>query len=54
MVAIRDRELKSIRKHYGLNMQISEILDYEQPSKYIVSETEYLNNKEFTAVLTAN
>ena len=53
-VAIRDRELNSIRKHYGLNMQISEILDYEQPSKYIVSETEYLNNKEFTPVLTAN
>ena len=53
-VAIRDRELNSIRKHYGLNMQISEMLDYEQPSKYIVSETEYLNNKEFTPVLTAN
>lgn len=53
-VAIRDRELNSIRKHYGLNMQISEILDYEQPSKYIVTETEYLNNKEFTPVLTAN
>ena len=53
-VAIRDRELNSIRKHYGLNMQISKMLDYEQPSKYIVSETEYLNNKEFTPVLTAN
>ena len=53
-VAIRDRELNSIRKHYGLNMQISEMLDYEQPSKYIVSETEYLNNKELTPVLTAN
>ena len=53
-VAIRDRELNSIRKYYGLNMQISEMLDYEQPSKYIVSETEYLNNKEFTPVLTAN
>ena len=53
-VAIRDRELNSIRKYYGLNMQISEMLDYEQPSKYIVSETEYLNNKELTPVLTAN
>ena len=53
-VAIRDNQLNIIRKQYGLNSQISELLDYEQPSKYIVSNTEYLNNNNLIPVLTAN
>ena len=53
-VAIRDDQLNIIRKQYGLNSQISELLDYEQPSKYIVSNTEYLNDNNLIPVLTAN
>ena len=53
-VAIRDNQLNIIRKQYGLNSQISELLDYEQPSKYIVSNTEYLDDDNFIPVLTAN
>ncbi len=53
-VAIRDNQLNIIRKQYGLNSQISELLDYEQPSKYIVSNTEYLNDNNLIPVLTAN
>ena len=53
-VAIRDNQLNIIRKQYGLNLQISELLDYEQPSKYIVSNTEYLDDDNLIPVLTAN
>ena len=53
-VAIRDNELNSIRKQYGLNSQISDLLEYEQPTKYIVTDTEYSGNNELTPVLTAN
>lgn len=54
MVAIRDNELNSIRKQYGLNSQISDLLEYEQPTKYIVTDTEYSGNNELTPVLTAS
>ena len=30
------------------------MLSYEQPSKYIVTDTEYSDNKDLTPVLTAN
>ncbi|MBO5254841.1 MAG: hypothetical protein J6B07_03345 [Opitutales bacterium] len=53
-VAIRDKQLNIIRKQYGLNTQVSELLDYEQPSKYIVSNTEYLDDDNLIPVLTAN
>ena len=53
-VAIRDNELNLIRKQYGLNSQISDLLEYEQPTKYIVTDTEYSGNNELTPVLTAN
>ena len=33
---------------------IADVLSYEQPTKYIVSDTEYSDNKGLTPVLTAN
>ena len=54
MVAIRDKELNVIRKRYGLNRQILELLDYEQPSRYIVSNTKYYDDSNLIPVLTAN
>ena len=53
-VAIRDKQLNAIRKHYGLNYQICDLLDYEQPSRYIVSNTEYSDDSNLIPVLTAN
>lgn len=35
-------------------MRFSDILSYEQPSRYIVTDTEYSDNKDLTPVLTAN
>ena len=54
MVAIRDKQLNTIRKHYGLNYQICDLLDYEQPTKYVVTDTEYSEDRSKTPVLTAN
>ena len=53
-VAIRDKQLNAIRKHYGLNYQICDLLDYEQPTKYVVTDTEYSEDRSKTPVLTAN
>jgi type I restriction enzyme S subunit len=53
-VAIRDKQLNAIRKHYGLNYQICDLLDYEQPTKYAVTDTEYSEDRSKTPVLTAN
>ena len=54
MVAIRDKHLNAIRKHYRLNYQICDLLDYEQPTKYVVTDTEYTDDISKTPVLTAN
>ena len=35
-------------------VSIADVLSYEQPTKYIVSDTEYSDNKDLTPVLTAN
>lgn len=35
-------------------VSFADVLSYEQPTKYIVSDTEYSNNKDLTPVLTAN
>lgn len=35
-------------------LNFSDILSYEQPSRYIVTTTEYSDNKDLTPVLTAN
>ena len=53
-VAIRDKQLNAIRKHYGLNYQICDLFDYEQPTKYVVTDTEYSEDISKTPVLTAN
>ena len=53
-VAIRDKQLNAIRKYYGLNYQICDLLDYEQPTKYVVTDTEYSEDRSKTPVLTAN
>ena len=53
-VAIRDKQLNAIRKHYGVNYQICDLLDYEQPTKYVVTDTEYSDDISKTPVLTAN
>ena len=53
-VAIRDKQLNAIRKHYGVNYQICDLLDYDQPTKYVVTDTEYSDDISKTPVLTAN
>ena len=37
-----------------MEVSFANVLSYEQPKKYIVSDTEYSDNKELTPVLTAN
>ena len=44
-VAIRDKQLNAIRKYYGLNYQICDLLDYEQPTKYVDTDTEYSEDR---------
>ncbi len=39
---------------YEPNRQIRDILSYEQPARYIVSDTEYSNDNTLIPVLTAN
>ena len=59
---IRDyvASIKALRHHVFSNINpvvevcISDILSYEQPTKYIVTDTEYSDNKDLTPVLTAN
>ena len=52
--------IKALRYHIfsSINpvdeVRFSDILSYEQPSKYIVTDTEYSDNKDLTPVLTAN
>ena len=35
-------------------VRIADVLSYEQPTKYIVTDTEYSHDKDLTPVLTAN
>ena len=52
--------IKALRHHLLSTMEpikevsFADVLSYEQPTKYIVSDTEYSNNKDLTPVLTAN
>ena len=52
--------IKALRHHIfsaldpEKEVRIADILSYEQPTKYIVSDTEYSDNKDLTPVLTAN
>ena len=52
--------IKALRHHIFSTIDpekevtIADVLSYEQPTKYIVSDTEYSDNKDLTPVLTAN
>ena len=52
--------IKALRHHLFSTIEpekeatIADVLSYEQPTKYIVSDTEYSDNKDLTPVLTAN
>ena len=52
--------IKALRRHIFSTIEsekevtIADVLSYEQPTKYIVSDTEYSDNKDLTPVLTAN
>ena len=52
--AIRNRVFYRILLKYEPNMQIGDVLSYEQPTRYIVSDTEYSNESALIPVLTAN
>jgi type I restriction enzyme S subunit len=52
--AIRNRIFKKIQQEPEQIVQIKEILTYEQPTKYLVSNTEYVNDSSLIPVLTAN
>ena len=51
---IRHKIFKQLRKDFGFNVTIGDILSFEQPQRYIVSSAEYSNDDTFTPVLTAN
>ena len=52
--------IKALRHHLFSTIEpekevtVADVLYYEQPTKYIVSNTEYSDNKDLTPVLTAN
>ena len=52
--------IKALRHHLFSTLEsvkevpVADLLSYEQPTKYIVSDTEYSNNTDLTPVLTAN
>ncbi len=52
--AIRNRIFKKIQQEPEQIVQIKEILTYEQPTKYLVSNTEYVDDSSLIPVLTAN
>ena len=53
--AIRKQIFKKVQlSNNSFVIQIKDVLDYEQPTKYIVNETEYSCDKSLTPVLTAN
>ena len=51
--AIREKLFREVEKHCEVYDEIRNMLDYEQPSEYLVSSTEYSDNYH-TPVLTAN
>ena len=51
--AIRVKLFREVEKHCEVYDEIRNMLDYEQPSEYLVSSTEYSDNYK-TPVLTAN
>ena len=51
---IRHKVFRQLRKDFGFNSTIGDILSFEQPQRYIVSSAEYSNDDTFIPVLTAN
>ena len=51
---IRYRVFQQIRNDGNKFVEIRNILDYEQPNKYLVTNTEYSSDNSLTPVLTAN
>lgn len=52
--AIRKRVFSELLLAYEPDKQIREVLSYEQPTRYIVADTEYSNDSNLIPVLTAN
>ena len=52
--------IKALRRHIYSTIEsekevtIADVLSYEQPTKYIISNTDYSDNQDLTPVLTAN
>ncbi|MEK6493667.1 restriction endonuclease subunit S [Myroides odoratimimus] len=51
---LRNLLFKQMSQEGNNTVQIKEVLNYEQPSKYIVINTDYSSDTELTPVLTAN
>ncbi len=54
MSAIRAAIFQQLKKTANQMRAGAELLEYEQPTKYLVSDTEYSQDKSLTPVLTAN
>ena len=52
--AIRKQIYSNMLLEYESTKQIKDVLGYEQPTKYLVADTEYSNDNSLTPVLTAN
>ena len=54
MSAIRKRVFASLKNELTESCEINQLLDYEQPTAYIVTNNEYSTDTTLTPVLTAN
>lgn len=52
--AIRDKLYSNFHENKCTSYKLKDIIDYEQPTSYIVDKDEYHTNSNFTPVLTAN
>ena len=54
MSAIRDKVFRCIERTSTTKCQIKDLINYEQPTEYIVENTAYTEDSMLTPVLTAN
>lgn len=52
--AIRKKMFSLLKDEYTESFEINQLLDYEQPTAYIVANDEYFTDTSLTPVLTAN
>ena len=52
--AIRKKIFSLLKDEYTTSFEINQLLDYEQPTAYIVANDEYSTDTRLTPVLTAN